>query len=107
PDKEIAVSDGFHPPSAPAWLCRRIFISALRRGTGIRRSSRGLTSWIGEETEKLRVWVQQEARIIALQAGLVGCHRAIEREEIGILAVGLCKQAVTFRVALTADLFRL
>ena len=41
--------------------------------------------------------------VAALHAPLVGLHGAIEAEEIGILAVGVGKDAIAFGIALAAE----
>src|SRR5258706_1095430 len=60
---------------------------------------------VAEELEEVGVRPQQEAGVVAFQAVLVCRHRAIEREEIRILAVGFGEQPVAFAVARAAYLF--
>src|SRR4051812_8572561 len=57
-----------------------------------------MTGRIGKEAEKLRIRPQQEAGVVTLQPVLISRHRAIEREEIRILAVGFREQAVALGV---------
>src|SRR3954452_17592311 len=59
---------------------------------------------IGEEAEGFGLRPQQEAGIVGTKPGLIGRHRAVESEELRILAIGLGKQAVAFGVADTAGL---
>src|SRR6266436_6432502 len=66
-----------------------------------------MTGGIGEEAEELRIRPQQEAGIAALQAGLIRGHRAIEREEIRILAIGFGDDDGGLAIGLGADLLRL
>src|SRR5260370_29250648 len=65
--------------SASWFRCRR------RRG----RTRRLLARRAAEVAEEVGLRPQQEAGIAALQPVLIGRHRAVEREEIRILAVGL------------------
>src|SRR5271163_4425523 len=67
-----------------------------RRLAGRRRRS-------GEITEEIRLRTEDRARF-ALEARIVGLHRAIEREKLGVLAVGLGENAVALAIALAADL---
>src|SRR5439155_15650458 len=60
-----------------------------------------------EISEEIGIRLQQIAGIVALQPVLIGRHRAIEGEEVGVLAIGLGKQAVTFAIALAAGLLGL
>src|SRR5262245_8748428 len=66
-----------------------------------------LAGRIAEVAEELRIGPQQHARIVMLHASLVGLHRAVEREEVRILAERLGKDSVAFGVALAADLLGL
>src|SRR5882672_6429174 len=76
----------------------------LRRGRG-RSCGRGrFAGRIAEETEEIAVRLQQEAGVGAAQSVLIRRHRAVEGEELRILAVGLGEQAVAFGVALAAHL---
>src|SRR5262249_8757078 len=77
-------------------------LSRRRRGTRRRIALARFTRWIDEEPEELGIRFQQHARVIGAQTGLVGLHRAIEREEIRIAAVSLGEDAVALRVALAA-----
>src|SRR4051794_31184180 len=56
--------------------------SALRLRRGGRGYRRRMPGGIGEETEELGIRPQQEAGVVALQPGLIGRHRAVEREEL-------------------------
>ena len=76
----------------------------LRRGWRCGRSRR-VAGRIGEEAEELRIRPQQEAGVVAAKPGLIGRHRAVEGEEVGILAIGLGEQAVALGVAGTTRLF--
>jgi hypothetical protein len=68
---------------------------------------RRLAAGIAEEAEEIRIRPQHEMRIAALHAPVVGLHRAIEAEEIHILAIGLGKNTVALGIALAANGFRL
>src|ERR1700759_3047255 len=68
-----------------------------------RRGSGG----IAEVAEEIGVRLEQEAGIAALQAVLIGRHRAVEREEVRILAIRLGKQPVALGVALATGLLGL
>src|ERR1700730_9572195 len=86
------------------WL--RPYVVALRprrRGHG-RRGDRRLAGGVAEELEEVRIRPQQEAGIVALQPVLIGRHRAVEREEIRVLAISLGEQPVAFAVARAAHL---
>src|SRR5580692_9485183 len=96
--------------------CRRLFWfwSAGRTAVSLRpaillrlrrrRGRRRLVRRIAEELEEVRVRPQQEAGVAALQAVLIRRHRAIEREEVGILAIGFGEQPVALAIALAAHL---
>src|SRR5260370_8299156 len=88
------------PARAPrVWAVRAL---RLRHGHSRRRQRRRrgrLARRIAEELEEVGVGTQQEAGVVALQAVLIRRHRAVEREEIGVLAVGLGEQPVAFAVA--------
>src|SRR5947208_13311920 len=71
------------PPSSHLRLCRR----------------RRLAGRVTKEPEEIRVRPQQEAGVVRAQSVLVGRHRPVEREEVGILAVGFREQAVALGVA--------
>ena len=47
-----------------------------------------------EITEKIGLGTDDDARLAALQAGLVGLHRAIESEEVGVLVEGVGEEIV-------------
>src|SRR5882724_12793883 len=81
------------------WAVRAL---RLRRGRNRRRQRsrhRRLARRVAEELEEVGVGPQQEAGVVALQAVLIRRHRAVEREEIGVLAIGLGEQPVAFAVA--------
>ena len=63
----------------------------------------GRASSVVEVFEELRIGAEQHARVRRLQRALIGLHRAIEREEIRILAEGLGEDAVLLRIARTTD----
>src|SRR6516164_9998674 len=46
-------------------------------------------------------------RVAVLHAALIGLHGAIEAEEVGVLAIGISKDAVALGVALAANIFGL
>src|SRR5579859_7888761 len=81
--------------------CRRCLgrLARLRLG----RLARG----VAEIPEEVGIRLEQEAGVAALQAGFIGRHRAVEGEEIGVLAIGFRKQTVALGVALAADLLGL
>src|SRR5262249_22127640 len=81
-----------------------------RRGRGRRRTrcvSTRLARRIAEVAEEIRIGPQQEARVGALEPVFISRHRAVEGEEIGILAVSLGEQAVALGIALAANLLGL
>src|SRR5882757_3679346 len=75
-----------------------------RRRSGC-RCRRRMPGRIGEEAEELRIRPQQETGIARLEPVLVGGHRAVEREKIRILAIGLGEQPVTLGIAGAPRLF--
>src|SRR3954469_603102 len=76
----------------------------LRRGWRCGRRRR-VAGRIGKEAEELRIRPQQEAGVVAAQSGLVGRHRAVEREELGVPAIGVGEQTVAFGIAGATGLF--
>src|SRR5262249_30864614 len=66
-----------------------------------------LAARIDEIAEKVGIRTQQHARVVRPQAGLVGLHGTIEREEAGVLAVGFGEYLVALGIAVAARLFRL
>src|SRR6201998_797928 len=83
--------------------------SHWRRALRLRRRVSGryrqFAGRIAEEPEEIGIRPQQEPGIAALQSVLIGRHRTVEREEIGVLAIGFRKQPVALAVALAAHLF--
>src|SRR5438105_15567967 len=65
-------------PSFTLLLLRR-----RRRGSRPARLARGAA----EEAEEIRIRPQQEAGVVGLQALFIGGHRAVEGEEVRILAI--------------------
>src|SRR5581483_4289709 len=65
------------------------------------------TRRIAEVAEEIGIGLEQEAGIAAFQAVLIGRHRAVEREEVRVLAIGFGKQPVALGVALAAGLLSL
>src|SRR5436309_3493172 len=59
---------------------------------------------VSEELEKVGVRPQQESGVVAFQPVLIRAHRAVEREEVGILAIGFGEQPVALAVARAAHL---
>jgi hypothetical protein len=57
-----------------------------------------------EIAEEIRLWANDHPRIAAFQSGFIGLHRAIEGEEIGILAEALGENPVPFRIPFAAGL---
>src|SRR5690348_13890663 len=79
-------------------LKRKLAIRLLRRAGPV------LAGRIAEVAEEIRIRLEQQTRVVVLQALLVGLHGAIEREEVGVLAAeGLGEDAVALTVALAAD----
>ena len=72
----------------------------------MRRRGRDCRLAVGraEEAEEVRFWADHHARIAWFQPRLIGLHRAIEGEKIGILAIGLSEDAVSFRIAFASGL---
>src|SRR5260370_42342784 len=84
----------------------------FRGSTRGRRGGRGaalarLTRWIHEEAEEFRVGLEQHAGVAGFQARLVGLHRTVEREELGIPAEGFGEDAIALAIALAAGLLAL
>src|SRR5262245_4472387 len=90
---------------------RPLFRGAARwgRGAGRRGAFAQLARRIDEVAEELGIGLEQHARIVGAHPRLVGLHRTVEREEVGVLAIGLRENAVTLAIALAAGLlaFRL
>src|SRR4029077_17225503 len=76
-----------------------------RRTTGRRRTL--LAGGIAEEAEEIAIGAKHQMRVAMLHAALIGLHGAIEAEEVGVLAIGVGKDAVALGVALAAHVFRL
>src|SRR6516165_6438141 len=76
---------------------------AAGRGGAAARPARG----VAEVAEEIRIGLEQHARVIGTQARFVGLHRAVEREELGVLSKGFRKNPVALRIALAADLLAL
>ena len=95
-------------PAVAALRERQPYVGAarLRRGAAL-PLPRGLPRRIDEVAEELRIRLQHHAGVVVLQARLVGLHRAVEGEEIRILAEGFGEDAVALAVALAADLLGL
>src|SRR5262245_34569802 len=79
-------------------------LGALPGRSGSRRATVPPARRIDEIAEELRIRPQQHARVVVLHAGFVGLHRAVEGEEVGVLAIGLGEDVVALAVALAADL---
>src|SRR4029077_10469676 len=62
---------------------------------------------IAEEAEEIAIGAKHQMRVAMLHAALIGLHGAIEAEEVGVLAIGVGKDAVALGVALAAHVFRL
>src|SRR5580765_2543098 len=62
---------------------------------------------VAEIAEKVAVGGQNHGRVVALERGLIGVHRAVEGEEIGIPAEGIREDTILLRIALSARDFRL
>jgi len=62
---------------------------------------------IAEIFEEIGIRPQHEPRIAGAQPRLIGLHRAVEREEVGILAEGFGKNAVARGIALAPRLLSL
>src|SRR6185312_4660950 len=71
-----------------------------RRGLGAGRRRREVAEEIGFRTD-------QGVRMPVVEALLIGLHRAIEGEELGVRAISLGEDAVALAVALAANLLRL
>src|SRR5712691_12341816 len=75
-----------------------------RRRRRQRRRRGRLARRVAEELEEVGVGPQQEAGVVALQAVLIRRRRSVEREEIGILAIGLGEQPIAVAVTGAAHL---
>ena len=78
--------------------------------TALARTSlrpRCLAARIAEIAEEIAIGLEHHAGVVVPQAGLVGLHRAVEGEEVGIVAEGLGEDAVALGIALAADLLGL
>src|ERR1700732_3604000 len=84
---------------------RRNFLDRTRSAAGSGGNGRGRLS-IGraEETEEVRFRADDHPRLAAFQSGLIGLHRTVEGEKIGVLAIGRGENAVSFRVACASRL---
>src|SRR3954467_14300557 len=72
-----------------------------------RRRGRRLAGRVTKEPEEIRVRPQQEAGVARLEPVLIGRHRPVEGEEIGVPAVSFRKQTVALGVAHAARLLGL
>src|SRR5690348_2561457 len=84
------------------WRLRR-----RRAGRGRRGRPAELALGIQEVSEELRVGLDDEPGIALLEARLIGLHRAVEGEEIRVLAERVGEDAVALGVALAAQLLAL
>ena len=84
------------PPTSPALQPQAAEAS---RGLSARLAGR-----VVEVTEEVAVRLEQQPRVVRLEPGLVGLHRAVEGEEIRILVEGIGEDLVAGGVALAADL---
>src|SRR5947207_5137545 len=66
--------------------CRSLRLRRGRRRSGRGRSCGRFAGRIAEETEEIAVRLQQETGVAAAQSGLIRGHRAVEGEELRILA---------------------
>src|SRR5947209_3352602 len=66
-----------------------------------------LAHGVAKKAEEIRVGLQQHARVVGVQAVLVGLHRAVECKEFRIISVCLSENAIAFGITLTANLFAL
>src|SRR5579863_2765675 len=71
-----------------------------RRGLGARRRRREVAEEVGLRTDK-------RPRPPVLEALLIGLHRAVEGEKLGVRAISRGEDAVALAVALAANLLRL
>src|SRR5512135_2757946 len=62
---------------------------------------------VAEILEKVAARRKHHGRVVARKRVLIGLHRTIEAEEVGILAEGLTEDARLFRIALAAQNLRL
>src|SRR5260370_38382294 len=80
----------------------------FRRAAGPRVVALGtldaLAARIDEISEEIGVGVEQHARVVVAQPGLIGLHRAVEAEEVAVPAVGVGEDAVALGIALAANL---
>src|SRR5215467_6612710 len=88
-----------------AWRTHRRRRRRARRGSA--RCCALLAGRIAEEAEEIAIRAEHHMRVAVLHAALIGLHGAIETEEVGVLAIGVGKDAVALGVALAADVFRL
>ena len=95
---------GVSPSVSAAGACRRLG----RLGRGRRRGARrpGLAGGAVEILEELRIRAQQKPGIARLERPLISLHRAVEGEEVRILAEGLGKDAVLLGIAIAPDALR-
>src|SRR5664279_156925 len=78
-----------------------------RRGWRRRRFRARLARRIVEEAEETGVRLEQEPSVGMPEAGFVSLHRAVEREEVGVLVECVGEDLVAGGVALAADLLGL
>src|SRR6266568_1837870 len=87
--------------------CPRSTADARDVSRGLGTTPLTMTRRIDEIAEELRIGLQHHAGIVLLHAGFIGLHRAIEREEVRVLAEGFGKDAVTLGIAFAAELLGL
>src|SRR5579883_2833387 len=57
-----------------------------------------------KKAEEIRFRTEHEARVAGFERRLIGLHRAVEGEEVRVLAIGFGEDAVALGVALAANL---
>src|ERR1700730_14068648 len=101
-----AVPRSFMPGAAPSEMKRRSGLSVpLGRRLGIRRPALAAAS--AEEAEEIAGRRQDHGRVLPAQRLAIGLHRAIEGEEVLILAEGIGIDLDRLALALAAQDLRL
>src|SRR5579883_1519076 len=82
----------------------RILLGRLTRRRRRFRLRRRRRRRRGEIAEEIRFRTEHEARVAGFERRLIGLHRAVEGEEVRVLAIGFGEDAVALGVALAANL---
>src|SRR5690606_17288275 len=87
----------------PAFLLRLCRRGCARRGVACGGGRIGATRRAVEEPEELRVRIQEHGRALRIKRLTIGCHGAIELEEVRITLKGFREDRVSLCFTLTTD----